>query len=115
MCHTGARYRLTKRSHYVRNSPLLENEKMAIRRRVRAVDDNFEPLHELESRLRRYVEALEKRVVFNEAEVERISAQLKATLNRTKKQAHFKMTQLIMRTVQVKDALATLEKSEKNE
>jgi len=115
MCHTGARYRLTKRSHYVRNSPLLENEKMAIRRRVRAVDDNFEPLHELESRLRRYVEALEKRVVFNEAEIERISAQLKATLNRTKKQAHFKMTQLIMRTVQVKDALATLEKSEKNE
>ena len=115
MCHTGARYRLTKRSHYVRSSPLLENEKMVIRRRVRAVDDNFEPLRELESRLRRYVEALEKRVVFNEAEVERISAQLKATLNRTKKQTHFKMTQLIVRTVQVKDALATLEKSEKNE
>lgn len=77
------------------------------------MDDNFEPLRELEDRLERYVEVLEKRVVFNEAEVEKISAQLKANLSRRKKQIHFKMTQLVMKTIQVKDTLAALEKSEK--
>ena len=77
------------------------------------MDDNFESLRELEDRLERYVEALEKRVVFNGAEVERISAQLKANLSRSKKQIHFKMTQLILKTIQIKDTLAALEKSEK--
>ena len=78
------------------------------------MDNDFELLRDLETEMKRYVEALEKRVVFNEAEVERISAQLRANLNKTKKQIHFKMTQLITRVIQVKDTLAALEKNEKN-
>ena len=78
------------------------------------MDNDFELLRDLETGMKRYVDALEKRVVFNEAEVERISAQLRANLNRTKKQIHFKMTQLITRVIQVKDTLAALEKNEKN-
>ena len=78
------------------------------------MDNTFESLNELEIRLIRYVEALEKRVVFNEAEGERISAQLKANLNRTKKRIDFKMTQLIIRITHVRDTLAALEKSEKS-
>ena len=78
------------------------------------MDNTLESLHELEDRLKRYVEALEKRVVFNDAEVERISAQLEENLNRAKKQIHFKMTHLILRITQIKNTLATLEKKEKS-
>ena len=78
------------------------------------MDNDFELLRDLETGMKRYVDALEKRVVFNEAEVERISAQLRANLNRARKQIHFKMTQLITRVIQVKETLAALEKNEKN-
>ena len=76
--------------------------------------NDIDLLRELEMRLEQYVGALEKRVGFNEAEIERISAQLKSNLNRTRKQIHFKMSQLIIRTIKVKDTLAALEKNEKN-
>ena len=87
---------------------------MVIRKRLRAVDNTLEFLRELEMKLGRYVEALEKRVVFNEAELERIPAQLEVHLNRAKERIDFKMTQLIMKITRLKDTLAALEKSEKS-